>query len=190
MSHHNVHPRQARFDEEVAQKLEWRDAMRLGHGPMDNSHEDFVRVVKALSACNVVTALGSLQALEDHLLEHFQAEQGLMERTAYPNMACHLDEHQKVLDSVERVNALAKIGQVGLSDVHRLAAALADWFPQHLTYLDSALSTWISKRRHGGAPVIFRRDVRNGVQRELPPQSSENQEQRWNTDALSPFSSL
>lgn len=164
MSHHHAHARQGGFDECAAGQLEWNDAMLLGHGPTDHAHEEFVQVVKALDACNVVTALGCLQAVEDHLLSHFESEREWMVRTAYPNMDCHLDEHQKVLDSVSEVNQLAKAGQVGLRDVRRLAAALADWFPKHVTYLDSALSTWISKRKHGGAPVILRRDISAGPQ--------------------------
>jgi hemerythrin-like metal-binding protein len=166
MSHHHAHAHQGGFDENAAGQLKWSDAMLLGHGPMDDAHEEFVHVVKALAACNAVTALGCLQAVEDHLLAHFGTEREWMERTEYPNMDCHLDEHQKVLDSVQQVNALAKIGQVGLRDVRRLAAALADWFPKHATYLDSALSAWISKRKHGGAPVILRRDLGAGVQQE------------------------
>ncbi|WP_231502178.1 bacteriohemerythrin [Herbaspirillum sp. RV1423] len=166
MSHHHAHAHQVGLDEKAAEKLEWSDAMLLGHGPIDDAHEEFVCVVKALSKCDAVTALGCLQAVEDHLLAHFGTEREWMERTEYPNMDCHLDEHQKVLDSVQQVNALAKIGQVGLRDVRRLAVALADWFPKHATYLDSALSAWISKRRYGGAPVILRRDLGNGVQQE------------------------
>jgi len=166
MSHHHAHAQQGGFDENAAEQLEWSDAMLLGHGPMDDAHEEFVHVVKALAACNAVTALGCLQAVEDHLLAHFGTELELMKRTEYPAMDCHLDEHQKVLDTVQQVNRLAQAGQVGLRDVRRLAAALADWFPKHATYLDSALSAWISKRRHGGVPVILRRDLGDGVQRE------------------------
>lgn len=166
MSHHRAHAQQGKVDENAAEQLAWSDSMLLGHGPTDDAHEDFVRVVKALAACNAVTALGCLQAVEDHLLEHFETEREWMVRTEYPNMDCHLDEHQKVLDTVLQVNQLAKAGQVGLRDVRRLAAALADWFPKHATYLDSALSAWISKRRHGGAPVILRRDIGVGVQQE------------------------
>lgn len=159
MSHHHAHGRSAGFDENAAELLEWNDAMLLGHGPMDDAHEEFVLVVKALRACNVVTALGCLRAVEDHLVAHFGTEREWMKKTGYPAMECHLDEHQKVLDTVQQVHQLAQAGQVGLRDVHRLAAALADWFAKHATYLDSALSAWISKQKHGGAPVILRRHV-------------------------------
>jgi hemerythrin len=166
MSHHHARAHPGGFDENAAERLEWNDAMLLGHGPTDDAHEEFVHVVKALAACNAATALGCLQAVEDHLQSHFESERQWMVRTDYPNMDCHLDEHRKVLDTVLEVNRLAKTGQVGLRDVRRLAAALADWFPKHATYLDSALSTWITKRRHGGAPVILRRAIRTGVQQE------------------------
>lgn len=164
MSHHHARAHQGEFDENAAEQFEWSDAMLLGHGQMDDAHEEFVHVVKALAACDAATALGCLQAVEDHLLAHFGTEREWMERTEYPAMDCHLDEHQKVLDTVQQVNRLAQAGQVGLRDVRRLAAALADWFPKHATYLDSALSAWISKRRHGGAPVILRRALGEGVQ--------------------------
>lgn len=169
MSHHHAHGRQEGFDENAADKLEWSDALLLGLGPMDDAHEEFVQVVKALAGCNAVTALGCLQAVEDHLLAHFNTERELMERTGYPSMECHLDEHQKVLDTVLQVNQLAKAGQVGLRDVRRLAAALADWFPKHATYLDSALSAWVSKQRHGGAPVILRRHIAQFAEPETSP---------------------
>ena len=172
MSHHHAHAHQGRFDENAAEQLEWSDAMLLGHAPMDDAHQEFVRVVKALAAANVVTALGCLQAVEEHLLAHFETEREWMERTQYPSMDCHTDEHQKVIDSVQRVNALAKAGQVVLRDLRRLAAALADWFPKHATYLDSALSAWINKRRYGGAPVIFRRDIRCKTPREATQEAT------------------
>lgn len=163
MSHTDKHAPPGAFDENAAGQLRWSDAMLLGHGPMDDAHEEFVQVVKALAACNAVTALGCLQAVEEHLLEHFETERKWMERTAYPAMDCHLDEHQKVLNTVQQVNQLAQAGQVGLRDVRRLGAALADWFGKHATYLDSALSAWISKHRHGGKPVLLRRDLHNGA---------------------------
>lgn len=166
MSHHHVHEHQGGFDERAAERLEWSDSMLLGHDPIDEAHEAFVSVVKALATCNPATALDRLQAVEDHLVDHFETERHWMEKTGYPAMDCHLDEHQKVLDSVREVNQLAKAGHVGLRDVRRLAVALADWFPKHATYLDSALSAWISKRMHGGAPIVLRRDLGMSALRE------------------------
>jgi hemerythrin-like metal-binding protein len=142
-----------------AETLEWSDAMLLGHAPIDAAHEEFVEVVTALADCTQHSALGCLRDVEAHLLSHFAIEQEWMERTDFPAADCHLDEHQRVMDAVQKVNALAAVGEVGLHDVKRLAQALADWFPGHADYMDSALSAWINKKMHGGAPVVLRRDL-------------------------------
>ncbi|CAB3799542.1 Bacteriohemerythrin [Paraburkholderia ultramafica] len=146
-----------------AETLEWSDAMLLGHAPIDAAHEEFVEVVTALADCTQHTALGCLQAVDAHLLSHFAIEQAWMEKSGFPAADCHLDEHQRVLDAVQKVNALAAVGEVGLHDVKRLAQALADWFPGHADYMDSALSAWINKKMHGGAPVVLRRDLQVAV---------------------------
>ncbi len=41
-----------------------------------------------------------------------------------------------------------------------LAQALADWFPEHADYMDSALATWQVKQATNGAPLVFRRAPR------------------------------
>jgi hemerythrin len=46
--------------------------------------------------------------------------------------------------------------------IRSLAQALADWFPGHADYLDSALAHWMCKRRWGGKPVVLRRGVSSG----------------------------
>lgn len=151
---HDGPPKAAR-----AETLEWSDAMLLGHAPIDAAHEEFVEVVTALAGCTQKTALACLQAVQAHLLSHFAIERAWMEKTDFPAADCHLDEHQRVLDAVQKMNALAAVGEVGLHDVKRLARALTDWFPGHADYMDSALSAWINKRMHGGAPVVLRRDL-------------------------------
>lgn len=143
----------------ASEKLQWSDAMLLGNGLIDEAHEEFVQVVTSLAECTQHSALTCLHAVQEHLLSHFLMEQELMEKTDFPAAECHLDEHQKVLDAVQKVTDLAMAGEVGLQDVKRLARALTDWFPGHLDYMDSALSAWISKKVYGGAPVVVRRNL-------------------------------
>ncbi|MGF6508542.1 bacteriohemerythrin [Paraburkholderia sp. 32] len=159
MSQRAEHPHDGPPRAPRAETLEWSDAMLLGHAPIDAAHEEFVEVVTALAGCTQHTALACLQAVEAHLLSHFAVEQEWMDKTDFPAAECHLDEHQRVMEAVQKVNALAAIGQVGLQDVKRLAQALVDWFPGHADYMDSALSAWINKKMYGGAPVVLRRDL-------------------------------
>lgn len=159
MHHQHHHRTETPLHAGAHEKLLWSDAMLLGHGLIDEAHEEFFQVVSTLAECTPHSALTCLQAVQEHLLSHFSMEQELMEKTNFPATECHLDEHQKVLDAVEKVTVLAMAGEVGLKDVKRLAQALADWFPGHVDYMDSALSAWISKKVHGGAPVVVRRNL-------------------------------
>lgn len=138
-------------------ELVWSDAMVLGHAPIDAAHEEFVEVVTALGRCTEESMLACLEALDTHLVSHFETERDWMARTAFPAADCHLDEHQRVLDTVQQVYSRALAGTITLLAVKRLAEALVDWFPGHATYMDSALSTWINKKVYGGAPVVLRR---------------------------------
>lgn len=144
---------------DASMDLTWTDAMLLGHGPIDETHQEFVDVVNALAHCTSDTAAACLQDLEAHVYSHFELEKAWMGKTDFPAAECHIDEHERVMDAVQKVNAKLLLGELGLGDVKRLATALADWFPAHATYMDSALSAWINKKTYGGAPVILRRHI-------------------------------
>ncbi|MBL8447549.1 MAG: hypothetical protein JNJ44_09085 [Zoogloeaceae bacterium] len=64
-------------------------------------------------------------------------------------------EHQTVLASVQEVQTLVAQGNVEIG--RALAQALADWFPEHANYMDSAIATWLVRRTANGAPLVFRR---------------------------------
>jgi hemerythrin len=46
-----------------------------------------------------------------------------------------------------------------VATARRFAEELTRWFPGHADYLDSALAAWMVKRRHGGKPVVLRRQI-------------------------------
>lgn len=137
--------------------LHWHDGLLLGYAPMDHTHEDFVRCVAAIQRGEDTELPRLMAELEAHCIEHFDDEKNWMESTEFPARECHINEHAQVLDSVRQVRALADAGD--LSECRRLADALADWFPGHADYLDSALAAWMVKRSHGGKPVVIRRNL-------------------------------
>ncbi len=137
--------------------LAWSDAYALGHGPMDAIHREFVDLVGALQRAPDDRLAGLLAELEGHARRHFGDEDRWMRETDFPPRDCHIDEHAAVLRSIGQVRELAEAGDV--SEVRRLADALAGWFPGHADWLDSALAHWLCKRAYGGKPVIVRRDL-------------------------------
>ncbi|MES2536418.1 MAG: hemerythrin family protein [Pseudomonadota bacterium] len=141
--------------------LAWSDAHLLGYAPMDRIHEEFVDLVVRLQEAQDDELPELLDAMEAHLQSHFGEENTWMRETDFPPRDCHIEQHDAVLKSVHEVQALLAQGN---SQVCRgLVQALADWFPNHATHLDSALAHWICKQRMGGKPVVFRRSINSGV---------------------------
>ena len=135
----------------------WHDDLRLGYGPLDDVHEEFVTLVDALLAVSDNAMAAALTAVEHHCRAHFASEEQWMDETAFPARGCHTDEHAAVLASIEGVGRRVAAGDHAAG--RRLARALADWFPGHADYLDSALAHWLCKKRLGGQPVLLRRSA-------------------------------
>jgi len=137
--------------------LAWSDALLLGYEAMDDEHREFVAALQALQAAAPDCRAACLEVFTAHARRHFAAEDGWMTATDFPPRQCHIDEHAAVLKSLDEVRALVAQGQT--AHVPSLSAALADWFPRHAHYLDSALATWMSKQRWGARPIVLRRGV-------------------------------
>jgi hemerythrin len=152
--------------------FEWTDKFLLGYGPMDDVHREFVTLLNALRTCPEAEIPAALDAFAEHAERHFSDENKWMKATDFPAMECHADEHAAVLKSVREVQAIVATGDY--KHVRSLADALVDWFPGHADYLDSALSHWLVKKRHGGAPVVLRRGIKpaeaEDVEAFIPPQ--------------------
>ena len=137
--------------------LVWGDHLLMGHGPMDELHEEFVELIALLQTAEDSELPSLLQAMESHLQHHFAEEDQWMLSTGFPPRDCHIDEHAAVLKSVAEVRVKLAEGNVALC--RDLTQALVDWFPGHATHLDSALAHWLSKQRFGGKPVVIRRNI-------------------------------
>ncbi|MGX0134158.1 MULTISPECIES: bacteriohemerythrin [Cupriavidus] len=136
--------------------LGWNDGFLLGLAAMDSTHREFVDCVAALQRAADADLPARLADFARHAVEHFAQEEQWMASTGFPAAQCHTDEHAAVLNSVREVQALLDGGAEG-QVARDLARALADWFPGHADYMDAALSHWMSKRMHGGLPVVLRR---------------------------------
>lgn len=142
---------------EATAEFVWDERYLLGHAEMDATHREFVDRVNALLTVDDAALGAALAAFAAHAEAHFAEENAWMVNNDFPPRDCHIDEHNKVLTSVREVQRLLADGDVAI--VRELAVALMEWFPAHADYLDSALATWLVKRRHAGAPLVLRRQV-------------------------------
>jgi hemerythrin-like metal-binding protein len=137
----------------------WCDDMLLGFEAMDQTHQEFVELIMALVDCNAANAVQRLADIESHTRAHFEQEREWMASSGFPAADCHNDEHAAVLDSISGVLARLHSGQCDAQRAQDLGRKLAQWFPGHAVYLDSALATWMTKKRFGAAPVVLKRHL-------------------------------
>jgi hemerythrin len=152
----------------MAAAMAWSDSFLLGLPAMDATHREFVDCVAALQNASEAELPVRLADCERHLVTHFAQEQQWMDSSEFPARQCHADEHAAVLASVREVQALLQQG-ANPQVARDLTQALVDWFPGHADYMDASLSQWMSKRLHGGAPVVLRRHAAQSVS-DLSPQ--------------------
>ena len=137
--------------------LTWSDELLLGHPAMDRTHREFVEAVQAMTACADADLATGLRRFITHARAHFGEEDRDMAETQFPAADCHSDEHAAVLSSAHEVLARVEAGDAAIG--RAFVAELSRWFPSHVAHLDSALAHWLVKRRHGGAPVVLRREL-------------------------------
>lgn len=128
-------------------------AVPLGFGQMDATHREFIERVGVLTKADDASVTQALTALAEHLRRHFDEEREWMTSTAFPSAACHLEEHDAVLRSVEDVQSLAAAGELHVA--HALAFELTRWFLEHTDAMDRGLAKWMVRARLGGEPVTF-----------------------------------
>jgi len=127
----------------------------LGYAPMDSIHAELDALLQQCHGPAEPDWLALLTQIDEHLREHFAAEDRWMSETEFPPRDCHMDEHAAVLRSSTEVLALARGGD--FAQARPFVEELARWFPGHADYLDSALAAWMCKRQYGGKPVVLHR---------------------------------
>lgn len=139
-----------------AEEFAWSDRYLLGHGVMDDTHKEFVVCVEQVLRASDAQIPEALEALIQHLEAHFKQENAWLNAPNFPGGGeCHIEEHDKVLSSAYQVQDVVALGNFEVARSY--ARAVADWFPGHADYMDSALAAWLVKQSHNGRPLVFRR---------------------------------
>ena len=146
--------------DEFESPIAWNDALKVGHAPMDDVHQELVNLLGTLQRANDEELASLFLRLQKHLRSHFEFENDMMTGSQFPPRDCHIREHSAVLFSVDEVVDRVADGDFVIG--RRLVASLVRWFPEHADYLDSALAHWLVSRRLGGKPIVLRRGQLHG----------------------------
>lgn len=111
----------------------------LGFAPMDNTHTDYLELLKTAQEADDASLPAAFTALVEHTRLHFEAEAKLMRACRYSATGEHENDHRRVLG--EMTFFLLKLKQ-GRQIAARawLAEGAASWFRVHLATMDSSLA--------------------------------------------------
>lgn len=129
---------EAATDFPVVPDLHWSDELHTGDARMDETHEEFVRMLADLRALPAEAQLPLYRELTAHTEAHFAQEDRWMLATGFTADNCHSLQHKSVLDTMRAVETHYLQGDLDI--ISRMADALAEWFPMHARSMDAGLA--------------------------------------------------
>ena len=111
---------------------------RLNYSAIDQDHEDFVRLILELQKSSNVDFPTKFTELLQHVEQHFERENKLMEQHQFPAIGEHKAEHQRVLSDLKQFKRRVDQGRVSFARAYCQETALS-WFNLHVESMDSAL---------------------------------------------------
>ena len=111
----------------------------LEQGELDDMHLEFAQLVNALADANGSAFVELFAQLCEHSKAHFDREKALMQASAYPSLAEHDGEHQRILGELKQYQRKVNKGAISFARAY-VKDRLPEWFQLHLTTMDSALA--------------------------------------------------
>lgn len=130
--------------------IEWTSDLSVGIEFIDNQHKElFARINNLVEACKEKNGKENLtevfQFLKDYIIEHFGAEEAVMQKYNYPQYDYHKGQHEEfVKDTSELEKGLNnEIDQLFVAD--RLSNYLVSWLVLHIRRVDKALGIFLKE---------------------------------------------
>ncbi|CAA7623605.1 conserved hypothetical protein [Candidatus Terasakiella magnetica] len=133
--------------------VEWTEAIRVGVPQIDAEHRHLLdRTNEFLTAAQKQAPLSSLSRILSQLITetaaHFQAEETLLDRSSYPQLAAHHAEHERLMTEArklhERFEAPGRAEDIGLLTLET-ADYLQRWLVDHILVHDRPFRPYVMR---------------------------------------------
>ena len=120
----------------------WKDAFNLGIRAVDEDHKRFFEIFNRLHSClGHDAAREAVAELIAYARGHFAREEQALDDVAYPYLAEHRAQHQRLLRDLERID-------VQRTTAAQLAISISrDWLIEHVLGMDKKYISWLVARR-------------------------------------------
>jgi hemerythrin-like metal-binding protein len=119
--------------------IEWGAALELELAFMDDTHQEFIDLLVKTQTAADADLLDCFDAMVQHTVEHFGAEDRWMRDTQFSSSNCHTLQHNVVLQVMQEGLRRGR-DHNDLPLLREMAHELGIWFPQHAQSMDAALA--------------------------------------------------
>jgi len=127
------------------QLINWSDEEHsLQLDIMDDTHREFVAIINQLNSASDAEFRRLFEKLHVHTEAHFARENELMEKTCFPAITEHKEEHLRILGELHQFNTRVKKGLYSFGRSY-IRDSIPQWFSLHLSTMDSALAAHLKK---------------------------------------------
>ncbi len=119
---------------------------------IDEQHRElFRRIERLLDASRTRSSREEvgrlLEFLGDYVVEHFAAEERLMQVSHYPSFEGHREEHRRFVKELELLRQELKTEGPSHLFVIRVGNRVTEWLREHIYRTDRMVGQWIRDRR-------------------------------------------
>ncbi len=134
--------------------IEWSDQYNIGIDQIDQQHRRLVEFINELQnrvdqGVGRQRCLNTMTALTDYVLEHFEAEEKLMEGIEFAEYERHRRSHQVFAAKV--ADTALMWGQGEEIDCNQILLFLKDWLLQHILVEDRKIG--VAAKANQAAPT-------------------------------------
>jgi len=127
----------------------WNDTYSVQVGTIDEQHKKLFNIINQLHEAlgagkGQATVKTILKELVDYTVTHFRAEEALLEKQAYPNLAVHRLEHKNLVDKIKKFQSEYETGQLGMAV--QVMNFLQDWLKSHILKTDKQYSPFLNSK--------------------------------------------
>ena len=131
----------------MAPLFTWNDTYSVKVALCDAQHKRLFAIINELADAMRMgkgkDVIGkTVKELLDYTRSHFQAEEGLLKKTSYPQLAAHQELHAKFVAEVEGLEKQTREGK--LADPVKMLAMLRDWLVNHIQKTDQQYSAHLN----------------------------------------------
>lgn len=131
--------------------IQWTDDLSINIGNLDDQHKEiFKRYNSFIEACKEGKGKQQLVELLDFLSvyvhDHFEHEEALMKKYAYPAFEAHYKEHLKLLQAVQKFKTRLMMLGANVNLLAEVNTVLRSWLVDHIKRSDMEMGGYLNEK--------------------------------------------